>query len=118
MPNRQLSLQCTLGVIPLSVAEPGLTQPLDDFRQVVFNLPNSGKHRAVFFLLPNENSDDPFEPKPATDWAEPVLWDDNTMLYVPSLDDSAILSALRYIIDNGHVGDAFETEDDIGQDQS
>ena len=114
LPDRQLSLVCSLGIVALSVSEPGFAEPLDDYREVAFELPNQGKHRAVFFLLPNKDSDDPCESKTAADWDVPVRWDDNTMLFVPSLDDSAITSAMKHIIDNGHSSDAFESEHDIG----
>ena len=114
MQDRQISFECSLGRILLTITQPNLAQPLDDYREVNFDLPNQGKTRAVFFLLPDNTSDDPFQPKPTEDWEVPVRWDDNTMLFVPSLDDSTILAAMAHIIENGHADDAFENLSNIG----
>jgi hypothetical protein len=35
------------------------------------------------------------------------------MLFVPTLNDESVLSAMRYIIDNDQQDIAFENEDDI-----
>ena len=99
--------------IPLSVQAPNAVQAIDDYRQVDFELLGRGKHRAVFFLLPDQNSDDPFATKPSSEWKNPVRWDDNTMLFIPTLEDRSIIAAMMYILEKGLEIDAFENEDDI-----
>lgn len=113
MTEHQLILSSGNHQIQLSVKSPTGLDPIDDYREVNFELPTRGRHRAVFFLLPDQGSDDPYAIKPIHEWDVPVRWDDPTMLYVPSLSNESILAAIRYIIDNGLEADAFENEEDI-----
>lgn len=113
MTERQLELTTENHQITLFISAPSGVHPIDDYREVNFELSGRGRHRAVFFQLPDKNSEDPYAIKPIDEWNVPVRWDDRTMLYVPGLHDESILAAMRYIIDNGFVDDAFENEDDI-----
>ena len=113
MTGRQIELATRRHRITLYVNSPLGVDPIDDYREVNFELPGRGRYRAVFFLLPDKNSDDPYAIKPRDEWDVPVRWDDPTMLYVPALDDNSVLAAMRYIIDNDQQDDAFENEDDI-----
>jgi hypothetical protein len=49
---------------------------------------------------------------PTKEWNVPVRWDHNAMLFVPSLDDNSILSAMKYIFQNGMEASAFENDED------
>jgi hypothetical protein len=113
MTGRQLELSTENFGITLFINSPSGVDPIDDYREVIFELPGRGRHRAVFFHLPDKKSKDPYAIKPTDEWDVPVRWDDPTMLYVPGLHDESILAAMRYIIDNDYVDDAFENEDDI-----
>lgn len=113
MTGRKLMLELGDAHIPLHVDSPAGLDPMDDYREVTFGLPGKGRRRAVFFLLPDTKSHDPHAAKPVDEWDAPVRWDDNTMLFVPSLSDDSILAAMRYILGNGLEDEAFEDEDDI-----
>lgn len=113
MTGRQLELTTKSHRITLLISSPSGLDPIDDYREVNFELPGRGRHRAVFFHLPDKNSKNPYAIKPNDEWDVPVRWDDRTMLFVPELHDESILAAMRYIIDNGFVDVAFENEDDI-----
>ncbi|MCU0713329.1 MAG: hypothetical protein MUC43_14815 [Pirellula sp.] len=113
MTGRQLVLSSGKLQITLLVQSPTGLDPIDDYREVNFEIPGRGRYRAVFFLLPDGNSDDPYAIKPINEWDVPVRWDDPTMLFVPTLNDDSILAAMRYIIDNGLESDACESDDDL-----
>ena len=112
---KQWSLSLKLGdvQIPLTVEAPTNLTPIEEYREVNFVIPGKGRHRAVFFLLPDRKSMDPYAVMPTKEWNVPVRWDDNTMLFVPSLDDDSVLSAMKYIFQNGLETSAFENEEDI-----
>ena len=99
--------------IPLSVQASTNLAPIEEYREVNFVIPGKGRHRAVFFMLPDRNSMDPYSVMPTKEWNVPVRWDDNTMLFVPTLDDNSILSAMKYIFRNGMELSAFENEEGI-----
>lgn len=113
MSGRQLDLTTDENNIKLFIDSPSHLDPIDDYREVNFEFPGRGRFRVFFYLLPDKKSDDPFATKPSGEWDVPVLWDDPTMLYVPTLNDNSILAAMRYIIDNDRVDEAFENVDDI-----
>lgn len=98
--------------IRLRVCSPATTYPIDDYREVHFELPTKGRCMAVFFLLPDKSSSDPYSVKPLHEWDVPVRWDDPTMLYVPELHDQAILAAFKYIFENELEATAFEYLDE------
>ncbi len=50
---------------------------------------------------------------PVSEWDVPVRWDDNTMLFVPTLGDESILAAMSYILTSGLEDEAFENGDDV-----
>ncbi len=112
---KQWSLTLALGdvQIPLTVKAPTNLAPIEEYREVNFLIPGKGRHRAVFFLLPDRNSINTYAVMPTNEWNVPVRWDDNTMLFVPSLDDNSILSAINYIFKNGMEASAFENEEGI-----
>lgn len=114
MNGRKLVLDLGDSQVSLFVVLPVGLSGVDDYREVNFELPGKGRHRAMFFLLPDRNSDDPNAVKPVSKWNVPVQWDDPTMLYIPTLGDDSILTAMKHIFDNGLEGEAFENEDDIG----
>lgn len=113
MKHWSLSLELGDVQIPLTVGAPIDLSPIEDYRDVNFVIPTKGRHRAVFFLLPDKSSMDPYSVMPTREWNVPVRWDDNSMLFVPSLDDNSILSAMKYIFQNGMESSAFENEEDI-----
>lgn len=117
MNGRKLTLRVEDIAIELVVDAPKGVDPIDDYREVCFEIPGKGRYRAVFFLLPDKNSDDPYKTMPIKEWLIPVRWDDPTMLYVPTLDDDSILAALSHILENGLEDDALENEDDIRLDE-
>ena len=86
---------------------------MEDYREVKFELPGPGRHRAIFFLRPDKNLDEPDATKPSNERNIPVRWDDPTMLFIPTLNDESIFAALCYILDNHLADEAFENEDDI-----
>ena len=67
---------------------------------------------------PEQLPDNPYAVRPKTDWGVPVRWDDNTMLFVPSMDDHAILAAMSYIFRNKMEASAFEDLEDISRTNS
>ena len=99
--------------IPLSVQASTNLAPIEEYREVNFVIPGKGRHRAVFFMLPDRNSMDPYSVMPTKEWNVPARWDDNTMLFVPTLDDNSILSAMKYIFRNGMELSACENEEGI-----
>lgn len=113
MKGRHLTLDVGESEIQLCVDSPVALDPIDDYREVNFELPGKGRHRAVFFLLPDKSSDDPYATTPVREWHVPVRWDDNTMLFVPTLGDESILAAMKYILTNGLEDEAFEDEEQI-----
>lgn len=113
---RTIRLEYAASQIELVVSSPIGVEPIDDYRDVRFEIPGGGRRRAVFMLLPDRNSDDPFATAPADAWDVPVRWDDKTMLFIPALDDAAIVAAVLYILANGMEDAAFEDETDIGID--
>ena len=104
--------------IPLSIEALVNYAPIEDYREVNFSIPGKGPHRAVFWLLPDRNSDNPYAVMPKTEWSVPVRWDDNTMLFVPSMDDHAILAAMYYIFRNKLEASAFENLGDTSRTNS
>lgn len=112
---KQWSLLLDLGdvQIPLTIEAPTNAAPIEAYREVNFVIPGKGRHRALFFLLPDRNSMDPYAVMPTKEWNVPVRWDDNTMLFVPSLDDNSVLLAMKFIFQNGLETSAFENEEDI-----
>lgn len=113
MNQHQLQLVVGGHEIALSINSPSGLAPIEDYREVNFVLPGQGRRRAVFFLLPDKNSSDPFATKPEHEWHVPVRWDDPTMLFIPDLSDRSILAAIKHIIDHKLEDEAFENEDDI-----
>jgi hypothetical protein len=113
MTGRQLTLDLGDSQMTLFVDSAVGLEPIDDYREVNFELIGKGRHRAVFFLLPDKKSDDPYATIPDSEWDIPVRWDDNTMLFVPTLDDESILAAMKYVLTKGLEGEAFENENDI-----
>jgi hypothetical protein len=113
MKTWSLTLEFNGQLIPLSIESPLGGNPIDDYREVNFVLADGDKRRAVFFLLPNATSDDPYSVMSHDKWTVPVRWDDNTMLFVPSLSDENILAAIKYILNNGLEDEAFECAEDI-----
>lgn len=113
MKQWSLTLELSDVQIPLTVEAPTNFAPIEEYREVNFLIPGKGRHRAVFFLLPDRSSKDPYAVMPTKEWNVPVRWDDNTMLFVPSLDDNSILSAMKYIFQNGMEASAFENDEDI-----
>lgn len=101
--------------IVLGVSAPREAKPLDDFREVNFVLPNKGLRRAVFFLLPDPHSDSRQADVPTVVWPVPVRWDDKTMLYVPTLEDQSLLSALSYILLHDLDDETLENDQDISR---
>lgn len=118
MSDRQIELTTNRHRITLFVNSLSGPETIEDCREVKFELPGGGRRRAVFFLSPDKNSNDPYSIKPSDEWDVPVRWDDPTMLFVPTLSDEAVLTAMRYIIDNGLEDEAFENEDEIRLDDS
>ena len=110
---QKLTLNCKRGEFELTVmpTHPGIP-PVDDCREIHVSIPDAGRFRAVLFLLPDKESDDPNAIMPVDQWTVPARWDDNTMLYVPSFDEKHILSAFAYVLDNQLEADAFEHEND------
>ena len=70
--------------IPLSIEAPVNYAPIEDYREVNFSIPGKGPYLAVFWLLPDRNSDNPYTVMRKTEWGVPVRWDDNTMLFLRS----------------------------------
>jgi hypothetical protein len=101
--------------ILLNISAPDRVALIDDYREVTFSTGDGEKRRAVFLLLPNKASNDPYEVKPLHEWTVPVQCDDPAMLYLPALDDEYVISALTYIFENGLEDKVLEDEDDISQ---
>jgi hypothetical protein len=112
MKQWSLTLELSDVQIPLTVEAPTNLAPIEEYREVNFLIPGKGRHRAVFFLLPDRSSMDSYAVMPTKEWNVPVRWDDNAMLFVPSLDDNSILSAMKYIFQNGMEASAFENDED------
>ena len=113
MNNRKRMLEAGGEKIVLSVSTPSGLDPIDDYREVTFGLQDGSQRRAMFFLLPDKNSNDPYAVKPEGEWTVPVCWDDPTMLYVPTLKDESILAAITYILNQKLEASAFEVVDEI-----
>ena len=118
MTIRQIVLSSKTFQLTLFVDSPANLEPIEDYREVNFELPGQGRQRAVFFLLPDKNSDDPYATKPTKEWDVPVRWDDPTMLFIPTLNDESILAAISYILDKGLADEAFEKDDGIRLDDT
>ena len=109
--DRKLILHRSPESLELLVSGPEIQlDPLEDYRELNFEIPKLGRCRAVFFLLPDKNSLDVnvIRPLHRDQWNVPVKWDDPTMLYVPSLDDHSLLDAMNYIFDNSLEREVFE----------
>lgn len=109
--RRKLVLECQPKPIALFVMGPEVeVGPIDDYREVQFEHPRLGWCRAVFFLLPDKNSDvrHAIQPMPIDAWRVPVRWDDPTMLFVPGLDDRFLLEAMQYLMENRFEKEVFE----------
>lgn len=105
---KTLEFECVRGKFELCVhPAPGLP-PIDDYREVHLDIPGKGRYRAVLFLLPDTASDDSFAVLPIERWNVPAKWDDNTMLFVPSLDDRYVIDAFRFVLDENHEDSALE----------
>ncbi len=112
MDAQTLRLTCKRGCFKLELlAAPEGLSPTEDSREVHVVIGDSGCWRAVLFLLPDKNSDDPDVAMNADEWSAPARWDDPTMLFVPSFDNESILAAFEYVLDNMLEASAFEHED-------
>lgn len=113
-PMHELRLDCKRGQFILSIMAPAAgLPPIDDCREVRLTVPESGRYRAVLFLLPDTESDDTNAAMPIANWTVPARWDDNTMLYVPSFEPNHILAAFAHVLDNNLENEAFEHENDV-----
>ncbi len=96
--------------IRLSVEAPTIPERRDEYREIYFSLKGK-RRRAVFWVVPDSNLNDPHTAMPAMEWNAQVMWKDNSGLPVRSVDDDSILAAMSYIFRNGMEASAFREGD-------
>ena len=74
----------------------------DDSSATVYQSLSSGWRKGYFVCYPSDSDES------SKTWNQPVEWQDDQLLYVPSLTDQSIKEAVKYIIDNGFADLAFE----------